>query len=105
MNRLFIEKRSQIVNALVEENSIRATCRLVVLKLIRDIRAACAAHHNAAVRGVHIRRVQCDEVWAFCYARAKNVPEEKKGIGAVDVWTWTTKYARRRSVSVSKADW
>ena len=38
---------------------------------------------------VHIRRVQCDEVWAFCYAKAKNVPEEKKGTGAGDVWTWT----------------
>ena len=100
MNRLPIEKRAQIINALVEGNSIRATCRLTgackdaVLKLIRDMGWACAAHHNATVRGIKIRRVQCDEVWAFCYAKAKNVPEEKKGTGAGDVWTWTAIDAR-----------
>lgn len=94
MNRLPIEKRAQIVNALVEGNSIRATCRLTgackdaVLKLIRDMGAACAAFHNAAVRGLQVERVQCDEAWSFCYAKAKNVPEEKKGTGAGDVWTW-----------------
>jgi IS1 family transposase len=95
MNRLPNEKRAQIVNALVEGNSIRATCRMTgackdaVLKLIRDMGAACAAFHNSAVRGVAAQRVQCDEVWSFCYAKAKNVPEEKKGSGAGDVWTWT----------------
>ena len=80
MNRLSIEKRAQIVNALVEGNSIRATCRLTgackdaVLKLIRDLGAVCAAFHNATVRGVKTQRVQCDEAWSFCYAKAKNVP-------------------------------
>ena len=84
----------QIVNALVEGNSIRATCRLTgackdaVLKLIRDMGAACAAFHNTTVRSVKVQRVQCDEAWSFCYAKAKNVPEEKKGTGAGDVWTW-----------------
>jgi len=58
------------------------------LKLVRDLGAACVAHHNAAVRWVHSRRVQCDEAWAFCYAKAKNVPEEKKAQGAGNVWTW-----------------
>jgi len=95
MNRLPIEKRAQVVNALVEGSSIRAACRLTgvckdaVLKLIRDMGAACLAHHNTVVRGITVRRVQCDEVWAFCYAKAKNVPEEKRGMGAGDVWTWT----------------
>ncbi len=50
---------------------------------------ACAAHHNAVVRGVQTRRVQCDEVWSFCYAKEKNVPTEKQGTGAGSVWTWT----------------
>ena len=94
MNRLPIDKQAQIVNALVEGNSIRATCRLTgackdaVLKLIRNLGAACAAHHNAAIRRVRVQRVQCDEVWSFCYAKEKNVPEEKKGTGAGSVWTW-----------------
>jgi len=95
MNRLSIEKRAQIVNALVEGNSIRATCRLTgackdaVLKLIRDMGEACSAFHNEAVRGVAVQRVQCDEVWSFCYAKEKNVPKEKEGTGAGSVWTWT----------------
>ncbi len=94
MNRLSIEKRAQIVNALVEGNSIRATCRLTgackdaVLKLIPDMGAACAAFHNATVRQVRVQRVQCDEVWSFCYAKEKNVPLQKEGTGAGSVWTW-----------------
>jgi IS1 family transposase len=94
MNRLGTEKRAQIVAALIEGNSIRGTCRLTgvckdaVMKLIPELGVACRSHHNAVVRGVRTRRVQCDEVWAFCYAKAKNVPEEKKGTGAGDVWTW-----------------
>jgi IS1 family transposase len=50
---------------------------------------ACADHHNATVRRVRSRRVQCDEVWSFCYAKAKNISDEKKSQGAGDVWTWT----------------
>jgi IS1 family transposase len=94
MNRLSTEKRAQVVAALVEGNSIRGTCRLTgvckdaVLKLVRDFGAACAAHHDATVRGVRSRRVQCDEVWSFCYAKEKNVPVKKEGTGAGSVWTW-----------------
>jgi IS1 family transposase len=60
-----------------------------ILKLIPDMGAACAAFHNSAVCGVHVQRVQCDEIWSFCYAKEKNVPVEKEGTGAGSVWTWT----------------
>ena len=50
---------------------------------------ACAAFHNVAVRGVRVQRVQCDEIWAFCYAKEKNVPESKQGTGAGSICTWT----------------
>jgi len=34
--------------------------------------------------------VQVDELWSFCYAKARNVTEETRGqIGFGDVWTWT----------------
>ncbi len=94
MNRLPLPKRAQVINALVEGNSIRATCRLTgackdaVLKLVRDMGTACVAFHNSTVRGVRVQRVQCDEVWSFCYAKEKNVPLEKEGTGAGSVWTW-----------------
>jgi len=95
MNKLTVDKRARVIASLVEGNSIRATARMTgvskdaILKLVEDFGKVCTEHHNKTVRNVASRRVQCDEVWAFCYAKAKNVPEEKQGSGAGDVWTWT----------------
>jgi len=96
MNRLSIQERAQILSCLVEGNSIRATCRMTgrdkgaVLKLLADVGAACKAYHDKHVFMVEAKRVQCDEIWSFCYAKKKNVPEEMKGVfGFGDVWTWT----------------
>jgi IS1 family transposase len=50
---------------------------------------ACAAYHDANVRNLRSRRIQCDEIWAFVYAKQKNVTAEQMEQGAGDVWTWT----------------
>lgn len=96
MNRLSTKKRALIVSALVEGNSIRATCRMTgaskntVTRLLSDLGEVCAIFADHAIRGLECERVQCDEIWAFCYAKAKNVPEDKAGqFGYGDVWTWT----------------
>src|SRR6266567_1620230 len=95
MNVLSNERRAQVIGALIEGNSVRSTvrmtgvCKDAILKLIRDMGIACADFHNSTVRGVKTQRIQCDEVWSFCYAKAKNVPDAKKDSGAGDVWTWT----------------
>jgi len=60
-----------------------------VLKLLKDMGCACASYHNAHVRNLRVRRVQCDEIWAFVYAKQKNVTEELMAEGAGDCWTWT----------------
>ncbi len=61
-----------------------------VAKLLQQGGLACAAYHDATVRNVVAKRVQCDEIWSFCYAKAKNVPTAKSAPeGAGDVWTWT----------------
>ena len=60
-----------------------------VLRLLRDLGCACAAYHQDHVRNIRVRRVQCDEVWAFIYAKQKNVTAEQMERGAGDVWTWT----------------
>jgi IS1 family transposase len=94
MNCLSREKRTQVVSALIEGNSVRATvrmtgvCKDTVLKLLVDLGTACASYHNSYVRNVRPRHVQCDEIWNFCYAKAKNAPEDKVALGAGDVWTW-----------------
>ena len=95
MNKLPIAKRAQILNLLVEGNSLRAASRLAdvwintVYKLLVDAGEACAAYHDEHVRGVAARRVQCDEIWSFVYAKAKNVPTAKrKDLAYGDAWTW-----------------
>ncbi len=96
MNRLNLQKRAQILGCLVEGNSLRATARMTdtaintVVKLLVDVGKACAEYQNQALRTLKCKRLQCDEIWAFCYAKDKNVPEDKKGqFGYGDVWTWT----------------
>ena len=59
-----------------------------VTKLLVDAGHACAAYHDETVRNVNSRRIQCDEIWSFCYAKEKNAP--MTGVPfAGDVWTWT----------------
>jgi IS1 family transposase len=61
-----------------------------VTKLLLEAGAACAEYQDKALRNLTCQRVQCDEIWAFCYAKQKNVPEDKQGqFGYGDVWTWT----------------
>ena len=96
MNRLTSAKRIQILNMLVEGMSMRATSRVAevsintVTKLMVEAGEACAAYHDETVRDVTASKVQCDEIWAFCYAKEKNVAKAKAAPrGAGDVWTWT----------------
>lgn len=94
MNRLSIQDRTRIISALLEGNGIRATARLndcspvTVLKLLADVGIACATYHDQHVRGLKVRRLQCDEIWSFVGAKAKNVSAEKKQEGWGDTWTW-----------------
>ena len=96
MNKLTTAKRTQVIAALVEGNSVRATCRMTdvakgtVLKLLVDLGKACARYQDEHLRNLPCKQIQCDEIWSFCYAKEKNVPEEMKGtLGFGDVWTWT----------------
>ena len=95
MNKLNKERQTQIVAALVEGNSLRATGRMchadvhTVQWLLEDIGRACVGYMDKALRNLTCKRIQCDEIWTFCYAKEKNVPEEKRGqFGYGDVWTW-----------------
>jgi IS1 family transposase len=95
MNQLKTAKRAQVIAALIEGNSINATCRMLgvgkhtVLRLLEDAGCACAAYHDAMVRGLTSRRVQCDEIWSFVYGKDKNLTMEQIQAGAGSVWTWT----------------
>ena len=97
MNRLSTERRARILNLLVEGLSMRAVTRLegvginTIARLIDAAGEAAAAYHHEHVRGIAgQRRIQCDEIWAFVYAKARNVPRAKAAPKlAGDAWTFS----------------
>lgn len=96
MNKLPIATRVQILSMLCEGSSMRSISRVcdvsinTVAKLLEDAGDFCARFHDAKVRGVKAKRIQCDEIWSFCYAKEKNVANAKAAPdGAGDLWTWT----------------
>lgn len=94
MNRLTQDEKIRVVAALVEGNSLRSTSRMTgvarntINKLLVDLGSACMRYHDEHVRNVKVRRLQCDEIWAYVGAKARNVSAAKKEIGWGDVWTW-----------------
>ena len=96
MNRLSTAKRASVVAALVEGCGLRATARMTGVarmtgeKLLRDLGAACARYQDEHLRNLTCRRIECDEIWSFVYAKEKNVERAKSAPEvAGDVWTWT----------------
>lgn len=96
MRKLDTKNRALVIRLLVEGNSIRATARIAdvskntVTKLLEDAGRACAKYHDENVRGVEAKHVQADEIWAFCYAKERNVAGAKEAPeDAGDIWTWT----------------
>ncbi len=96
MNKLTSAKRAHILTLLCEGSSMRSISRIAdvsintVTKLLEDAGEACAKHHDETVRNVRSKRVQCDEIWSFNYAKQKNVATAKAAPeDAGDLWTWT----------------
>ncbi len=95
MNQLDIAKRTQVVAALVEGNSIRATVRMTgvakntIQKLLLELGAACSEYLDKTLVNLKCQRIQCDEIWQYVGAKQKNIPVERRdGFGIGDVWTW-----------------
>ena len=96
MNKLDTKARVQILSMLVEGSSMRSIARVTdvsfntIAKLLADMGSVCDAFHDENVREVKAKRVQCDEIWSFTYAKQKNVSAAKAAPeGAGDTWTWT----------------
>lgn len=96
MNKLPLAKRVQILSMLCEGSSMRSISRVcdvsinTVTKLLADTGEACIFLHDELMRDVRASRIQCDEIWSFCYAKEKNVEKAKAaGEDVGDVWTWT----------------
>ena len=91
MNKLTAEKRVAIIRALVEGNSVRSTARLTgtakatVLKLLVELGEFCSIYQDHVLRNLPCKRVQADEIWAYCEAKQRNAPKDGRG----DLWTFT----------------
>jgi IS1 family transposase len=97
MNRLSRTERAQIIRTLVEGNSIRSTSRMTgfaqntIMKLLVELGDAVTEYQRRTLRNLNSTHIECDEIWAFCHAKQKNVPEQHAGkVGYGDVWTWTS---------------
>jgi IS1 family transposase len=96
VNRLSADQRRAVAHALVEGNSIRATCRMTgvakgtVTRFLVALGRACDEYQDAVLRDLPCRRIQADEIWAFVYAKQRNIPKHLTGApGIGDAWTWT----------------
>ena len=108
MNGLDQNQRAQVIRCLIEGYSIRATSRLTgvaintVVKLAVDAGRACADYQDRAMRNLKCERMQVDEIWAFVYAKEKNVtPAIAARQRAGDAWTWTAIDAGTKPVGES----
>jgi IS1 family transposase len=96
MNTLSRDQQCAVIRCLVDGCSIRATTRMTgvskntIQKLTRDLGEAVAQYSDNVLRNIKAQRVQCDEIWCFCYAKDKNLPDEMRGEpGVGSMWTWT----------------
>lgn len=102
MKQLTKERRCAVIRCLVDGVSIRATTRITgvakntIQKLTRELGEAVLQYQDNVLRGIAASRIQCDEIWNFCYAKDKNLPDEMRGMAGVgSMWTWTAMDAAR----------
>ncbi len=95
MNKLNIERQAQIIKVLCEGNSIRSAARITdssintVIKLLQQVGNACARYQDEHLVNLSCKRIECDEIWNFCYSKEANVPQDKKNqFGYGDIWTF-----------------
>jgi IS1 family transposase len=79
MNVLPIEKQTQIISALVEGNSIRATARMIgvehktVMRVLLRVGENCADLLDSKMQSLPCKIVQMDEIWTFVGKKEKRV--------------------------------
>lgn len=86
MNRLSLARRTQIIAALVEGNSIRSTERMfdthrdTIMRLMVEAGTGCAKIMDAEMRDLPCQRIQVDEIWAYVGKKQRHV--QKGGTGS-----------------------
>jgi IS1 family transposase len=105
MKQLTKDQRCAVVRCLCDGVSIRATTRITgvsknaIQRLTRELGEAVLQYQENVLRNLPCKRLELDELWAFCYAKDKNLPDEMRGMpGVGSVWTWTALCAETKMI-------
>ena len=78
---------------------------MVILRTPHHQAEESEAEEHEHLRNLNCKRIQVDEIWAFCYSKQKNVPAEKQGqFGYGDVWTGVAIDADTKLILVGSLD-
>ena len=94
MNRVPLARRVQIINCLVEGNSIRSTERMTgthrdtICRLLVEVGDGCAQIMDEQMRELPCRRIQVDEIWAYVGKKQAHLKEDDDRSRLGDQWTF-----------------
>ena len=93
VNRLSIERRTQIIGALVEGNSIRSVERMTgmhrdtVMRLGFEVGKGCHRLMHEKMRNLQCEQIQVDEIWSYV-RKKQNQLKPGESVRAGDFWTF-----------------
>jgi IS1 family transposase len=93
MNRTPLGRRTQIINCLVEGNSIRSTERMcnthrdTVMRLMVEVGDGCRRIMDEKMRNLACQRIQCDEIWSYVKKKQMHL-KPGESVRAGDFWTF-----------------
>jgi IS1 family transposase len=93
MNRLSLAARTQIINCLVEGNSIRSTERMTnthrdtIMRLGFQVGKGCHQLMHEKMRHLSCQQIQCDEIWSYV-RKKQNQLKPGESVRAGDFWTF-----------------
>lgn len=94
MNQIDKEKKTQIINCLIEGNSIRSTERMMdvhrdtIMRLLVSAGEGCAAIMDKTMRNLPCRYIQVDEIWAYVQKKQRHVTLTDNPHLVGDQWTF-----------------
>ncbi len=94
MNRLSLQRRAQVINCLVEGNSIRSTARMTdthrdtIMRLLVQVGEGCAAIMDSEMHDLSCCRLQVDEIWTYVQKKQRWVTPDDDRFRVGDMWTF-----------------
>ncbi len=94
MNQISFERQTQIINCLIEGNSIRSTERMTdthrdtIMRLMVQVGDGCSKLLNERMRSLECRRIQVDEIWCYVQKKQRHVTLFDDSRRTGDMWTF-----------------